>query len=296
MAIRVGTAPKSEETPAARLNDKHVCPKHGGGGPISSASPNVTVNGVRFARATDKCSCSGPTDYIVTGSGTVRVNGKPAARIKSKTMHHGQVTQGSNNVLVGGPDAGCTLGNPDQAKKDCETLSKSRVSGGPAQSYGNCGIESSRLLMQQANGSSPSEFNLLQQSINANEAQYPANATNAQIGGTTYLDRQAILSNNGVTTTALDPTQDNLTQSVADGDGVISSHDAGKLWGMNVQGGHAIVPSGLEYDANGDLTAVDTVDSGLGNCKRQVPANQFFNSMNSPSTGAKLNVTSKPIF
>lgn len=57
--------------PAARLGDPHTCPHSSGG-------------------------------TIIEGAATVFINGKPAARIGDTTCHHGVISQGSANVIVGG--------------------------------------------------------------------------------------------------------------------------------------------------------------------------------------------------
>lgn len=93
--------------PAARLSDQHTCPMVTGlvphvGGPITSASENVTIGGMFAARAGDTCACIGPPDAIAAGSGTVMINGMPAARMGDATVHGGVITSGASNVNIGG--------------------------------------------------------------------------------------------------------------------------------------------------------------------------------------------------
>ena len=96
------------QKPAARITDMHVCPKvnPGGaphvGGPVLVGSPNVVINKLPAARVGDAVVCVGPPDKITQGSGTVKVNGKPLARVTSGTKHGGKIVIGSPNVLVGG--------------------------------------------------------------------------------------------------------------------------------------------------------------------------------------------------
>jgi uncharacterized Zn-binding protein involved in type VI secretion len=52
--------------------------------------------------AGDMCSCVGPPDTIVTGSATVLIGGKPAARMGDLTAHGGSVVLGLVTVMVGG--------------------------------------------------------------------------------------------------------------------------------------------------------------------------------------------------
>src|SRR5690349_14592894 len=102
---------------AARVDDQHKCPcpqpkAHKGGPIIAEASPTVETNSKESARATDMLMCTpvGLKNFIVTGSKTVEMNGKMAARKTDKTMHPGpgEITQGSNNVEIGGGRAGAT--------------------------------------------------------------------------------------------------------------------------------------------------------------------------------------------
>jgi len=287
------------ETEAARVGDRHDCPKHGGG-PIVTGSTNVFVNSTPFAHVADRASCGGPSDYLVTGAAKVTVNGKKASRVTSHCMHGGKVAAGSPNVLVGGPEAGGTLGNPDAAKRACKDLSQGRVKqpgqNPDQQDFSNCGIESSRLLMHQATGSNVGEIPLLDQAIALGDASvHKENGITTSMGGSTLNGQRDLLSKNGVATQSVAATQDNISQAVADGQGVISHHDVGPLWQTTQKGGHAINATGLNYDDNGNLKSVTTVDSGVGSCARDVPAGDYFQSMD---VGGFKNaiVTSTPIW
>src|SRR6266436_5162077 len=146
------------EFPAARVTDLHTCPMSTGpvphtGGPIlPPCSINVQTNDLFQARATDKAFCAGPPDFIVTGSSSVFVNDLMAARSTDKTMHGGLITLGSVNVLIGGPVAGATLGNPVAGQAACVAAAAGRnppaalglPANSPGQNYNNCGVESSR--------------------------------------------------------------------------------------------------------------------------------------------------------
>src|SRR5688572_9559313 len=107
----------------ARVADKHACPcptpqAHVGGPIDSPASTNVETNTKGAARATDLLTCEPVKikNFIVTGSPTVEINGKMAARKTDKTMHPGpgEITEGSPNVEIGGGVAGATLGDPNE--------------------------------------------------------------------------------------------------------------------------------------------------------------------------------------
>lgn len=77
------------------------------------ASPNVLIGGLMAARAKlDGGACNGvyalyhwplPTALIAQGSGTVFINGQPAARAGDKLVCGGIIKNGENTVLIGGP-------------------------------------------------------------------------------------------------------------------------------------------------------------------------------------------------
>jgi uncharacterized Zn-binding protein involved in type VI secretion len=54
------------------------------------------------ARVGDKALCTGPPDTIATGSATVLIGGKPAARLGDTTAHGGMIVAGEATVLIGG--------------------------------------------------------------------------------------------------------------------------------------------------------------------------------------------------
>lgn len=94
-------------TPAARVNDMHVCPMVTGtvphvGGPILPAGdPTVLIGGAPAARVGDMATCTGPPDSIIMGSTTVLIGGKPAARMGDTTAHGGTIVAGLPTVLIG---------------------------------------------------------------------------------------------------------------------------------------------------------------------------------------------------
>jgi uncharacterized Zn-binding protein involved in type VI secretion len=47
------------------------------------------------------CVCVGPPDSIAMGSGTVMINGMPAARMGDSTAHGGTVVMGCPTVQIG---------------------------------------------------------------------------------------------------------------------------------------------------------------------------------------------------
>jgi hypothetical protein len=118
-------------------------------------------------------------------------------------------------------------------------------------------------------------------------------ANPAEWGGTGPDERQAVLSHFGVASHEEAATPENIAKAVADGKGVITSHDAGKLWLNQPDGsGHAITVTGTESDADGNITTVITNDTGLGEGERPVPAQQFFDSLR---PGRPANISDGPL-
>lgn len=93
--------------PAARVGDMHICPLVNGlvphvGGPILPAGvPTVLIQGMPAATLGTMCTCTGPPDVIVMGSGTVLIGGMPAARMGDSTAHGGSIILGCFTVLIG---------------------------------------------------------------------------------------------------------------------------------------------------------------------------------------------------
>lgn len=76
--------------------------KHSHGGTITSASPNVTVNGKPVARKGDTASCpTHGTVTIVGGSSKVLANGRARARIGDALSCGAVIVDGSSNQDVG---------------------------------------------------------------------------------------------------------------------------------------------------------------------------------------------------
>jgi hypothetical protein len=255
----------------------------------------VKTNGRPAARATDQLSCAGPgsaPDFIVTGSSTVFINGRPAARMLDKTMHGGgSILVGAVDVTIGGPAIGVLIGNVPAAHTRFRSLAGGRGSKRPQQSYGNCGIESSRQLINQATNDTLSEDGLLNDAVEHNEANNSTDPT--KLGGTTARKLQSLLDRHFVPSSLQPNTLSAITQAVAEGKGVISEHEVSVLWGPSQTGGHAVVVTGLEYNADGSLQNVVINDTGTGQGSRAVPADQFEHSL---LYGADANVTDAPIW
>lgn len=92
---------------AARLTDMHTCPMltpvpHVGGPIAGPGAPTVLIGKLPAALVGDTLVCGGPPDTIVTGSATVFICGKPAARMGDHTAHGGSIVMGCATVLIGG--------------------------------------------------------------------------------------------------------------------------------------------------------------------------------------------------
>ncbi|MCA8884267.1 MAG: PAAR domain-containing protein [Rhodobacteraceae bacterium] len=96
--------------PSARISDFQVCPMvtglvpHVGGPLVGPGAAAVLVNGLPAARGagSDHAVCCGPSASVMTGSSTVMIEGKPAARVGDTTSHGGTILTGSPNVIIGG--------------------------------------------------------------------------------------------------------------------------------------------------------------------------------------------------
>jgi len=98
---------------AARVTDMHICPMvipgtppipHVGGPILPPGSVQVTIGGMPAACVGDNCLCAGAglTDPIATGSASVRIGGKFAARQGDLTSHGGTIQGFCPTVIIGG--------------------------------------------------------------------------------------------------------------------------------------------------------------------------------------------------
>lgn len=92
--------------PVARVGDDHQCPKYTAstphkGGPILKGSGFVKVNGIPVARVGDSLHCRIEKDQIKSGIDSISVGGKSMAKAGLKAEHGGVITEGSSNVFVG---------------------------------------------------------------------------------------------------------------------------------------------------------------------------------------------------
>jgi len=96
---------------AARITDMHVCPMqtpglppipHVGGPIVGPCVATVLIGSLPAAVVGDNATCVGPPDSIVSGSATVMIAGRPAARMGDTTAHGGSIVAGSPTVIIGG--------------------------------------------------------------------------------------------------------------------------------------------------------------------------------------------------
>jgi uncharacterized Zn-binding protein involved in type VI secretion len=272
-------------------------PKPHVGGPINPpGSPTVLIGGMPAARMGDMVMCVSPApDVIAIGAFPVPISGNPAARMSDQTAHGGLITMGEATVLIG--LSGVT-GNVLVGTRVCKNAASGRTSGVTQQSYNNCGVESSRQIINQSTGANLTEDGLLQSAINSGLA----NGTTGQPpvlanGGTGPAARQTILANNGVASTVAPTTPTNLGLAMSRGQGAIVSLDAAVLWGAPTPPGslHAVTVTGVEYDDAGNRVAVMINDTGTGQCGQRVPVS-LFDQATAAHPSSQLNITTTPIW
>lgn len=100
---------------AGRQDDVHVCMKHGAGCVAGPCSSDVLVNARPLARQGDPITCPGASDSLFTGTPTVLVNSRMAARQFDRGFHADTpgILLGSPNVFIGGPTLS-VLGNLEE--------------------------------------------------------------------------------------------------------------------------------------------------------------------------------------
>jgi uncharacterized Zn-binding protein involved in type VI secretion len=92
--------------PAARVSDMHICPlvtpaPHQGGPIFGPGVPTVLIGQLPAAVVGDHAVCTGPPDTIITGSATVMIGGRAAARMGDLTAHGGSIASGCQSVIIG---------------------------------------------------------------------------------------------------------------------------------------------------------------------------------------------------
>ena len=139
------------------------------------------------------------------------------------------------------------------------------------QHFGNCGLQSSRQLVEQAKGAKLGKTE--EQFMNDAIASCGAGqgSTPETTGGTSAATRQCVMQQYGVASTVKPATLANVDDALRNGKGVIISSDADTIWGTQGQaqgmgggGRHAVILTNAIYDSSGKMTGVDVNDTGLG--------------------------------
>ncbi|MBK8916160.1 MAG: PAAR domain-containing protein [Phycisphaerales bacterium] len=298
--------------PAARIGDMLACatpqatpaalPHAPAGMPISAVgAPTVFIGNQIAARMTDFSLCPSPVpvpNLISRGAFPVPIMNLPAARMTDMgtAPHTGVILPPCcPTVLIG---LAGTAGNIMAGTAACNAAAAGRTSNTTSQTYNNCGVESSRQLINRGNAGGISENALLQQSINSGLASgTPGSPPVFANGGTGAAGRQSILAANGVPSNIQATTTTNMGLNAAAGRGMIVNLDAAPLWGGTTPAGslHAVVVTGVVYDDAGNVTDVVINDTGTGQCGQTVPI-ATFNAATAAHPNTQLNVTNAQIW
>ncbi len=311
--------------PAARLGDMIVCsvpqttPAALPHAPppglpiIPPCAPTVLIGRKPAARVGDMSQCIAPAPVpnpIMRGAFPVPIMNMPAARVTDSGTHPGSVVMAPccPTVLIG---LAGTSGNPPAGDQACQNMAAGRnpaagstdsagnalAANTPGQSYNNCGIETSRQVLNTATGSNVSQEGLFNSAIANGNASQPAVGSNVGgtvvtannqaffSGGTSPSQQARILSNNGVPATTIPATATGAQLSqyevaVSQGRAVLAGGDVSGFPGWGGQtGSHAVLITGFEYDDAGNLTNVIYNDTGLGICSQRATNAQFQNAM-----------------
>jgi hypothetical protein len=260
----------------------------------------VLIGSKPAARIGDQSMCISPAPLpnpIMTGAFPVPIMNMPAARITDSGTHPGSVVMapGCPTVLIG---LSGVAGNVMAGTAMCQAATAGRASGANQQSYNNCGVESSRQVINQRTGANLTENGLLQSAINSgNAGGTPGSPLTFANGGTGAAGRQAILANNGVASTVATTSTQNLGIAMSRGQGAIVNLDAAVLWGAPTPPGslHAVTVTGVEYDDAGNRTAVIINDTGTGQCGQRI-APATFDAATAAHPNSQLNITTNPIW
>lgn len=143
------------------------------------------------------------------------------------------------------------------------------------QTYQNCAPQSAQQIIRQAKGVDNNEATM------ERVANYPTRSEYSRDDGTPVSGVATILENGGVAAHEEPGNTDNVDDALANGQGVISLHDAGTLWDdpSSKGSGHAVFTTGAVQDEQGNTLAYTTNDTGLGQNGRVIPADTYRNSM-----------------
>lgn len=176
-----------------------------------------------------------------------------------------------------------------------------------AQSYGNCGIQSSAQLIEAKTGKKQDEKKLLNETVKDGNAQDVLlgrlrravfDEKNPSAGSTTPQDRQAILKKAGIDSKIVKTSKAELAKAIRANKGIVANVDAGELWNdpQYAGGGHAIMVYDGDFDENGNLTHVYINDTGNGTQGRKMEIDEFMQAADAKKGGSSLNVTNDPVW
>jgi uncharacterized Zn-binding protein involved in type VI secretion len=268
--------------PAARHADPAVC-SHGSTPLDGSTTVQVKINGRNAVKVGSLAGCAATGSTIVSGSGSVLINGAPASRATDRTTD-GIILVGSFDVLIGGPTVG--MAGAIGAQTDaCQAAAATRKSGSTRQSYGNCGLESWRNAInaqRAATGLPPlTEDELLEQQQAKGRAGKTQPGHYAH-GTTNAAGRVQILNDHGIPAETAPQSVNAIEEAVREGKGVsVSVHP--HWWGDYVKPDpsepgswlHEVAVTGVEYDEHGHVKAFIINDTGLGACGYRLTVEQM---------------------
>jgi Domain of unknown function (DUF4157) len=151
----------------------------------------------------------------------------------------------------------------------------------------NCAPQSCQQIIRASNGKNLSEAEM------ATLAKDHANYKSGVGGGTPAGKVPEILKAGGVEAQKMVNTPEKIQVALKEGRGVVSSHDAAKLWGVEGNmGGHAVHVTSVVRDSKGNVTHYVINDTGTGKAGQRVPAKQYEESL---LKGVPATATEKPI-
>jgi hypothetical protein len=174
-------------------------------------------------------------------------------------------------------------GERSMTKEEYKIQSSAQRNFAGKQSEMNCALQSSQQVIRGSNGKNLTEAEM----ITSGKASAGYNPQTGTAAGKIPNVMQA----EGVKAKNMPNKPADIQAALKEGKGVVSAHDAGKLWGNDAEGGHAVHVTNVVRDSNGKVTHYVINDTGTGQAGRRVTAEQYEGSLlKAPAT-----VTEKPI-
>jgi hypothetical protein len=263
LATPHGTMPIGLEPPVAPIARPLMSVAEKPQSVMAKASPEVSLGSTRFANA-------------------------PESEMVSKVA----TSETAPKVSTSEPDVGLSNrgyrpqpSERSMTKAEYKTQSSAERNFPGKQHEMNCAPQSCQQIVRASNGRNLTEVEIA--------ASAKASANYDPKTGTVATKVPNVLKAEGVPAKTMPNKPENIQVALTEGKGVISMHDAGKLWGNNAQGGHAVHVTGVKRGPDGKITHYVINDTGTGQVGRQVTAAQYEGSLlkgNAPAT-----VTEKPI-